>query len=182
MTRSNDDRGQPFPPRTAELGAAVYGANGKRIGTVSGLTDTGAVPQIIIDIHRDPGPGPKTIMVPASELEFFQDNKGVIHAMIVWTKDQLRELPRIEGVTTAFDRPAPDGTPPIFSQSPKEDDMPAQSKAQQQAAAIALSVRRGDTSKDELRGASKDMYETMSEAELEELASTPRKGLPEHKG
>jgi hypothetical protein len=34
---------------------------------------------------------------------------------------------------------------------------------------------------DELVGASKEMFETMSESELEDLASTPREGLPDRK-
>ena len=59
--------------------------------------------------------------------------------------------------------------------------MPAQSKAQQKAAGAALSAKRGDTKVGDLKGASKDMYESMSEKELEEMASTDRKGLPEHK-
>ncbi|MBA4491675.1 DUF3008 family protein [Paracoccus sp. S1E-3] len=60
--------------------------------------------------------------------------------------------------------------------------MPAKSKAQQRAAGAALSAKRGETSVDELRGASKEMYDSMTEDELEELASTPLKGMPEHKG
>lgn len=59
--------------------------------------------------------------------------------------------------------------------------MPAKSKAQQQAAGAALSAKRGETSKSELRGASKEMYESMSEKQLEEFAETKRKGLPAHK-
>lgn len=59
--------------------------------------------------------------------------------------------------------------------------MPAQSKAQQKAAGAALSAKRGDTKVGDLKGASKGMYESMSEKELEEMASTDRKGLPEHK-
>lgn len=58
--------------------------------------------------------------------------------------------------------------------------MPAKSKAQQKAAGAALSAKRGDTSKKELKGASRDMYESMSEKQLEEFASTKRKGKPEH--
>ena len=58
--------------------------------------------------------------------------------------------------------------------------MPAKSKAQQKAAGAALSAKRGDTSKSELKGASKEMYESMSEKELDEMASTKRKGKPEH--
>ncbi|MET3661242.1 DUF3008 family protein [Aquamicrobium ahrensii] len=59
--------------------------------------------------------------------------------------------------------------------------MPAKSKAQQQAAGAALSAKRGETPKSELRGASKEMYESMSEKQLEEFAETKRKGLPAHK-
>ena len=60
--------------------------------------------------------------------------------------------------------------------------MPAKSKAQQKAAGAALSVKRGDTKKSALKGASKDMFQSMSESELEDMASTKRKGKPEHKG
>lgn len=59
--------------------------------------------------------------------------------------------------------------------------MPAQSKAQQKAAGAALSAKRGETKKSELFGASKEMYESMDEEQLEELAGTDRKGLPEEK-
>ena len=59
--------------------------------------------------------------------------------------------------------------------------MPAKSKAQQKAAGAALSAKRGDTKKSELKGASRSMEKSMSEKELEELASTKRKGKPEHK-
>jgi len=59
--------------------------------------------------------------------------------------------------------------------------MPAKSKSQQKAAGAALSAKRGDTKKSELQGASKSMYESMSEKELEKMAHTKRKGKPEHK-
>ena len=58
--------------------------------------------------------------------------------------------------------------------------MPAQSKAQQKAAGAALSAKRGDTPKSKLKGASKSMADSMTEKQLEELASTKRKGKPEH--
>lgn len=57
--------------------------------------------------------------------------------------------------------------------------MPAKSKAQQKAAGAALSAKRGETKKSALKGASKQMVDSMSEKELEELASTKRKGKPE---
>lgn len=55
--------------------------------------------------------------------------------------------------------------------------MPAKSKAQQKAAGAALSAKRGDTPKAKLKGASKQMADSMSENQLEELASTKRKSL-----
>ncbi len=58
--------------------------------------------------------------------------------------------------------------------------MPAKSKAQQRAAGAALSAKRGETKVKDLQGASHEMYKTMTEAELEELASTDLEDLPEH--
>lgn len=58
--------------------------------------------------------------------------------------------------------------------------MPAKSKAQQKAAGAALAAKRGDAKKSELKGASKQMYESMSEKQLDEFASTKRKGKPNY--
>ena len=60
--------------------------------------------------------------------------------------------------------------------------MPAKSKAQQKAAGAALSAKRGDAPKSKLKGASKSMADSMTEKQLEELASTKRKGKPERAG
>ena len=57
--------------------------------------------------------------------------------------------------------------------------MKAQSKAQQRAAGAALSAKRGETKVKDLQGASKDMYDSMSEDELEEMAPTDHDGLPD---
>ena len=57
--------------------------------------------------------------------------------------------------------------------------MPAKSKAQQKAAGAALSAKRGETKVSDLQGASKQMYDSMSEDELEDYASTDRDNLPE---
>jgi len=59
--------------------------------------------------------------------------------------------------------------------------MKAKSEAQQKAAGAALSAKRGDTPKSKLKGASKKMQASMSQKELEEMASTKRKKLPERK-
>jgi hypothetical protein len=58
--------------------------------------------------------------------------------------------------------------------------MPAKSKAQQMAAGAALSAKRGETKVSKLKGASREMYESMSEKQLDEFASTRRKGKPGH--
>lgn len=58
--------------------------------------------------------------------------------------------------------------------------MPAKSKAQQKAAGAALAAKRGDIKKSELKDASRGMEKSMTEGELKEMASTKRKGKPEH--
>lgn len=59
--------------------------------------------------------------------------------------------------------------------------MPAKSQAQQKAAGAALAAKRGEMPKSKLKGASKSMEDSMSETELDKMASTKRKGKPEHK-
>jgi hypothetical protein len=56
--------------------------------------------------------------------------------------------------------------------------MPATSKKQQMAAGAALAAKRGERSKASLKGASRQMVESMSEAELERMATVKRKKLP----
>ncbi|MCG6111734.1 MAG: DUF3008 family protein [Paracoccus sp.] len=57
--------------------------------------------------------------------------------------------------------------------------MPARSKAQQRAAGAALSAKRGESKVGDLRGASQDMYDSMTEAELEDIAATDHDDLPD---
>ena len=58
--------------------------------------------------------------------------------------------------------------------------MPAKSKSQQKAAGAALAAKRGDQKVSDLKGPSKEMHDSMSERKLDEMASTKRKGKPEH--
>jgi hypothetical protein len=46
---------------------------------------------------------------------------------------------------------------------PQEDMMPAKSQAQQKAAGAALAAKRGEVPKAKLKGASRGMYESMTE-------------------
>jgi hypothetical protein len=69
---------------------------------------------------------------------------------------------------------------PCPAASEQESTMPAKSKAQQKAAGAALAAKEGEKKVSELKGASKSMYKSMSEKELHDMASTKRKGKPEH--
>jgi hypothetical protein len=69
-----------------------------------------------------------------------------------------------------------------YARQHQEAHMPAKSQAQQKAAGAALAAKRGDIKKSDLKGASKSMEKSMSEKELDKMASTKRKGKPEHVG
>jgi hypothetical protein len=56
--------------------------------------------------------------------------------------------------------------------------MPAKSKSQQSAAGMALAAKRGEIPVGSLKGAAKDMYDSMSEKQLHDFAKTPSKDLP----
>lgn len=58
--------------------------------------------------------------------------------------------------------------------------MPAKSKSQQKAAGAALAAKRGEQKASDLKGPARSMYESMSESQLEDYASTERKGKSEH--
>ena len=49
------------------------------------------------------------------------------------------------------------------------------------AAGAALSAKRGRRGKTSLKGASRSMYESMSERQLRDIAKTRRKSLPRRK-
>jgi hypothetical protein len=59
--------------------------------------------------------------------------------------------------------------------------MPATSKKQQMAAGAALAAKRGKRPKSSLKGASKQMEESMSEKQLKDFAKTKRKRLPRNR-
>ena len=57
--------------------------------------------------------------------------------------------------------------------------MPAKSKVQQKAAGAALAAKRREIPKSKLKGASREMYESMSEKGLDKMATVKRSKLPE---
>ena len=68
----------------------------------------------------------------------------------------------------------------VFTANVMEVAMPAKSKAQQRAAGVALAAKRGEQKVSDLKGPAKSMHKSMSEKQLEDMASTKRKGKPEH--
>jgi hypothetical protein len=94
----------------------------------------------------------------------------------------VSNLHRVDPVTARFRTTGTLEHPGDFDdRRNREFAMPAKSKAQQKAAGAALSAKRGETAKSDLKGASKQMVESMSEKQLEELAETKRKKLPNKK-
>lgn len=73
--------------------ATIYGADDHKVGKVSHVHGTGMASQIIVDVGGFLGIGAKPVSVPMSQLEFMRDDKGEVHAMTTWTKDQLEKMP-----------------------------------------------------------------------------------------
>lgn len=59
--------------------------------------------------------------------------------------------------------------------------MPAKSKKQRDAAGMALAAKRGDIPVNELKGAARDMYESMTKKELKEFARTKDEDIHKRK-
>lgn len=74
-------------------GATVYDAQDHKVGTVSHVHGSGTSSQVVIDVGGFLGIGAKPVAVQASELDFMRDEKGDVHAVTNWTKDQLKDMP-----------------------------------------------------------------------------------------
>jgi hypothetical protein len=59
--------------------------------------------------------------------------------------------------------------------------MPAESKVQGRAAGMALAAKRGEIRVSQLKGAAREMFNTMSTQQLRDFATTKGKRLPERK-
>jgi len=81
-----------FVPETL-TGAAVYGANDEKIGSVSHVHGMGTASQVVVDVGGFLGIGAKPVMLPVKDLTFMRDEDGSVHATTGWTKDQVKALP-----------------------------------------------------------------------------------------
>lgn len=94
MDHTNHVRLDPSELIPANLeGAAVYGADDDKVGTVDHLHGIGANSTAIIDVGGFLGIGAKPVAVPLADLDFMRDDDGDVHAVTTWTKDQLKEMP-----------------------------------------------------------------------------------------
>ncbi len=75
------------------LDAVIYGAEDKKIGTVSHVHGMGAATQVIVDVGGFLGIGAKSVSLMTNKLKFMRDEDGTVHAKTSWTKDQVKELP-----------------------------------------------------------------------------------------
>lgn len=75
------------------VGAAIYGADDEKVGTISHLHHTGTVAQAVVDVGGFLGIGSKPVLVSMSELNMMRDQHGNVHGMTSWTKDQLKNFP-----------------------------------------------------------------------------------------
>jgi PRC-barrel domain len=93
------DRSTQTPLGAEELneanlaGAAVYGADYERVGSISHLHSLGSTTQAVVDVGGFLGIGAKPVLISLSDLNMMRDASGTVFGMTSWTKDQLKALP-----------------------------------------------------------------------------------------
>ncbi|MCP8882358.1 PRC-barrel domain-containing protein [Devosia sp. XJ19-1] len=79
-------------PETLE-GATIYGADNQEIGKVSHLHGSGPSAQVIVDVGGFLGLGAKPVAVSMVSLDFMRDEAGHVHAVTLWTRKDLEDMP-----------------------------------------------------------------------------------------
>ena len=74
-------------------GATIYGPGDEKIGTVSHVHGLGTDTLVVVDVGGFLGIGAKLVAVKAADLDFMRDEQGEVHAVTLWTKDQLEAMP-----------------------------------------------------------------------------------------
>ena len=93
------DRSTQTPLSAEELneanlaGAAIYGADYDRVGSISHLHSFGSTTQAVVDVGGFLGIGSKPVLVGLAELNMVRDANGTVFGMTSWTKDQLKAMP-----------------------------------------------------------------------------------------
>ena len=73
--------------------APVYGADDRKIGTISHVHGVGAVTDVVIDVGGFLGIGSKPVLLSVDQLNLMRVEDGNVHGVTSWTKEQLKELP-----------------------------------------------------------------------------------------
>ena len=73
--------------------ATIYGPGDEKIGSVAHVHGSGTTANVVIDVGGFLGIGTKRVAVSANELHFMRDEGGHVHAVTMWTKDQLKAMP-----------------------------------------------------------------------------------------
>ena len=74
-------------------GATIYGADNTEIGKVSHLHGGGPSGQVVIDVGGFLGIGAKPVAVSMASLDFMRDENGHVHAVTLWTRSDLEQMP-----------------------------------------------------------------------------------------
>lgn len=73
--------------------APIYGADDRKIGTISHVHGDGPVTDVVVEVGGFLGIGSKQVLVSADQLNLMRDETGKVHGVTAWTKEQLKELP-----------------------------------------------------------------------------------------
>ncbi len=93
------DHSKHTPLRQDELsaanieGAAIYGPDDSKVGSVAHMHGAGAGAEVIVDVGGFLGLGAKPVALPMSSLNFMRDEGGDVHATTTLTKEQAKDLP-----------------------------------------------------------------------------------------
>lgn len=98
-TQSTLDHSRHQPLMEHELvshiveGATIYGSDNIEIGKVSHLHGSGPSGQVVIDVGGFLGIGAKSVSVSMASLDFMRDEAGHVHAVTLWTRADLEQMP-----------------------------------------------------------------------------------------
>lgn len=73
--------------------APIYGKDDRKIGTISHVHGDGAVTDVVVDVGGFLGIGAKPVLLSVDQLNLMRDEKGEVHGVTSWTKEQLKDLP-----------------------------------------------------------------------------------------
>jgi hypothetical protein len=74
-------------------GAAIYGPELDRIGSISHLRSIGSTTQAVVDVGGFLGIGSKPVLIGLAQLQMLRSAQGNVFGQTSWTKEELMALP-----------------------------------------------------------------------------------------